>query len=69
MADHELQSYAELLRPDDPNFPPKIRDTLHRAQKSWLKNPEVADVLLNYAAYSIPVARDPPYQPPGPLQC
>jgi hypothetical protein len=56
---------ATSLNPDDPKFPQKVRETLHKAQSSWLKNTEVCNLLLHYAEYNLPVARDPPNLPPG----
>ena len=59
---------AQSLSPDNPKFPQKVRDILHKAQSAWLKNTEVCDLLLHYAEYNLPVARDPPNLPPGELQ-
>ena len=59
---------AQSLSPDNPKFPQKVRDILHKAQSAWLKNTEVCDLLLHYAEYNLPVARDPPNLPPGKLQ-
>ncbi|CAL8460857.1 g388 [Coccomyxa elongata] len=56
---------AQSLSPDNPKFPQKVRDILHKAQSAWLKNTEVCDLLLHYAEYNLPVARDPPNLPPG----
>ena len=56
---------AQSLSPDNPKFPQKVREILHKAQSAWLKNTEVCDVLLHYSEYNLPVARDPPHLPPG----
>ena len=56
---------AQSLSPDNPKFPQKVRDILHKAQTAWLKNTEVCDVLMRYSEYNLPVARDPPHLPPG----
>lgn len=58
---------AQSLSPDNPRFPQKVREILHKAQSAWLKNTEVCDVLLHYSEYNLPVARDPPHLPPGRL--
>jgi hypothetical protein len=60
---------AQSLSPDNPRFPQKVRDILHKAQSAWLKNTEVCDLLLHYAEYNLPVARDPPNLPPGKHYC
>ena len=56
---------AQSLSPDNPKFPQKVRDILHKAQTAWLKNTEVCDVLMRYSEYNLPVAREPPHLPPG----
>ena len=56
---------AQSLSPDNPKFPQKVREILHKAQSAWLKNTEVCDVLMHYSEYNLPVARDPPHLPPG----
>jgi hypothetical protein len=53
------------IDPTDPNLPPKVRDVLHKGRTSWLKNPEVCDLLVNHAAFNMPISRDAPMQPPG----
>ena len=60
---------AQSLSPDNPKFPQKVREILHKAQSAWLKNTEVCDVLLHYSEYNLPVARDPPHLPPGGTCC
>ena len=59
---------AQSLSPDNPKFPQKVRDILHKAQTAWLKNTEVCDVLMRYSEYNLPVARDPPHLPPGEMK-
>lgn len=53
------------IDPSDPSLPPKVREVLHKGRTSWLKNPEVCDLLVNHAAFNLPISRDAPMQPPG----
>ena len=56
---------AEPLNLEDTTYPSAVREILRKANRSWLKNTEVTDLLLNYVAYNLPISRDPPHQPPG----
>jgi hypothetical protein len=56
---------AVPIDPSDPNLLPKVREILTKGKTSWLKNPEVCDLLMNHASYNMPISRDAPNQPPG----
>ncbi len=56
---------AQPLAPSDPDLPEMVQDILEKGKRSWLKNTEVCDMLLNYSAFNLRVAREPPCQPPG----
>lgn len=56
---------AVPIDPSDPNLPPKVRDVLTKGKTNWLKNPEVCELLVNHAAFNLPISRDAPSQPPG----
>ena len=38
---------------------------LQRAERNWLKNTEVCDLLVNHKEYGLNVCVDPPVRPPG----
>ena len=59
---------AQPLDPGDSDLPEKTQDILKKGKRSWLKNTEVCDMLLNYTAFNLRVAREPPCQPPGTAQ-
>lgn len=48
-------------------LPPNIREIIVKARTSWLKNTEVMELLRNHEAYGLPVGREAPDCPGGPL--
>lgn len=60
-------AYAQPLDPKDEDLPELTQDILEKGKRSWLKNTEVCDMLLNYTACNLKVARELPRQPPGSL--
>ena len=57
--------FAQPLDSRDPDLPENMQDVLEKGKRSWLKNTEVYEMLLNYTELNLRVARDPPRQPPG----
>lgn len=65
MGASETPVIARPLDPRDPNLPQTVRDILEKGKRSWLKNTEVCDMLLNHMEFNLRVAKKPPRQPPG----
>lgn len=61
----EAPVFAQPLDSLDPDLPKNMQDVLEKGKRSWLKNTEVCEMLLNYTELNLRVARDPPRQPPG----
>ena len=58
-------TYAQPLDPRDAGLPEATQEILEKGKRTWLKNTEVCDMLINHAASNLRVAREPPCQPPG----
>ncbi|DBA68383.1 TPA: hypothetical protein ACH3X2_013687 [Trebouxia sp. C0005] len=56
---------AQPLAPSDVDLPKATQEILEKGKRSWLKNTEVCDMLLNYTACNLRVAKEPPCKPPG----
>lgn len=67
MGGSETPVIARPLDPRDPKLPETVRDILEKGKRSWLKNTEVCDMLLNHNEFNLRVAKEPPRQPPGRL--
>lgn len=65
MGASEAPVIARPLDPRDPKLPENVRDILEKGKRTWLKNTEVCDMLLNHTELNLKVAREPPRQPPG----
>lgn len=56
---------AQPLAPSDIDLPEATQEILEKGKRSWLKNTEVCDMLLNYMVCNLRVAKEPPCKPPG----
>ena len=68
MGASSVTAVAQPLDPTDIDLPEATQDILEKGKRSWLKNTEVCDMLINYAAFNLRVAREPPCKPPGSQQ-
>ncbi|GAB4817845.1 hypothetical protein N2152v2_004891 [Parachlorella kessleri] len=46
-------------------LPSQVKEIIAKARASWLKNPEVVDILENFRHYRLAVSSEPPVQPAG----
>lgn len=53
-----------VLEPRD-DQPEAVREALQRAKVSWMRNSDVYDLLVNHAAYNLPVSKEAPHRPAG----